>query len=316
MTLPDVINQFLIVPQPAGKLVPVYSDCVGMVGIAVFELQHPMGSCDFSGQRTCLLIHVRARHLYSVRQNISEPMGNGPVIAKRVCPDDDAAHPMHPVGQLPYGFGGQPLAGDPVGKKNEKMALGAGELAPMENDEIRKLISQSLNFRAGPPPVMLRQGDPCEPRISRRKLDFYNSLLDFAYSTMLFTRLNVLLRSRGLNPYLGFLHSHKDYYESLVTDLQEPFRARMDRLVVKLINLKVIKRTDFVVDDKTGGYRLNSDDAVPRFLEAFERECAVRMRGDGGTLKQLMVAQVQVLLSWVEEKGELFFYQTHRHKKL
>lgn len=144
-------------------------------------------------------------------------------------------------------------------------------------------------------------------RLPHRKGDLYNSLLDFAYF-LLFTRINVLLRSRGLNPYLGFLHSHKDHYESLVSDLQEPFRCRMDRMVVKLINLKVIKKTDFT-KDSGGGCRLVHD-AVGRFLEAFERECAVRMRGDGGTLIQLLVAQVQVLLNWAEGKGDLFFYQS------
>jgi len=54
-----------------------------------------------------------------------------------------------------------------------------------------------------------------DKRVPREKPDRYNTLLDMLYS-LLFTRFNVLLRSAGLNPYLGFLHSAQDQYESLV----------------------------------------------------------------------------------------------------
>ena len=122
----------------------------------------------------------------------------------------------------------------------------------------------------------------------------------------------MLLRSQGLNPYLGFLHSHKDRYESLVCDFQEPFRCRMDRMVVKLINRKVIKKDDFHRTHR--GYKLEGA-AVGRFLEAFERELSIQLRGDGGTLKQLLVAQVRIFLHWVNGQGELYFYELQKFEK-
>jgi hypothetical protein len=64
--------------------------------------------------------------------------------------------------------------------------------------------------------------------------------------TLLFSRINATVRTVGLNPYLGFLHSPQDNYESLVCDIEELFRARIDRFIIRLTNLKVVKRDDFV----------------------------------------------------------------------
>ena len=67
------------------------------------------------------------------------------------------------------------------------------------------------------------------------------------------------MRSKGLNPYLDFLHSHKNHYESLVWDLMEPFRYRMDRMVIKIVKRKTICADDFEMTRRQGkqnGYRL------------------------------------------------------------
>ena len=178
-------------------------------------------------------------------------------------------------------------------------------------------IQQLLGYEGDAARAMFRFGNDmvkvpdfrATARLPFRKPDHYNALLDFAYS-LLFSRINVLLRSQGLNPYLGFLHSHKDHFESLAADLQEPFRCRMDRLVIKLINRKVIQFGDFSKSNN-GAKRLEGP-AVGRFLEAFERECAIRLRGEGGTLQQLLVAQVRVVENWVCKGGEMFFYAAKR----
>jgi CRISPR-associated protein Cas1 len=154
-------------------------------------------------------------------------------------------------------------------------------------------------------PGFLKSKPQQEKREKRKKEDRFNSLLDFAYF-LLFTRINVLLLSQGLNPYLGILHSHKDYFESLSYDLVEPFRCRMDRMVLKLINLKMIKVSDFYFDQKYG-WRLKPD-GVGVFLDAFERELDTRRSGDAGTLKQLLYAQVKVVAKWVDGEAELIFY--------
>lgn len=142
-------------------------------------------------------------------------------------------------------------------------------------------------------------------RICHCRADPYNSLLDFA-SFLLFCKLNVLLRTMGLNPYLGVLHSSHDSYESLAADLQEMFRCRMDRMVLRLLNLRIIQAGDFEQDER-GGVRLNRQ-AAGRFIDYFERELSLRLISDPGTLKQLLVAQVSAIARWATGKQRLLFY--------
>jgi CRISPR-associated protein Cas1 len=132
--------------------------------------------------------------------------------------------------------------------------------------------------------------------------DAWNLLLDFAYS-LLFQRLNMLIRLRGLDPYLGFLHSPQARYESLVCDLQEPFRARCDRFVLKVVNRGQVTSTDFTTDPLTGlGL---APRAAARFLEAYARELDTRLGNDLGTWGRLIEAQVLAVERWVCE-GEPF----------
>ena len=140
--------------------------------------------------------------------------------------------------------------------------------------------------------------------------DRWNSLLDLAYS-MLFARLNTLLRTRGLCPFLGFLHSPINRFESLVCDLQEPFRARMDRFVTKLVNLRSIQEGDFEKRDD-GRFFLKSA-VVARFLETFEQEMKTRLRSEPGNLEQLLMGQVYAVEGWVKGNEELRFHQADYH---
>lgn len=118
-----------------------------------------------------------------------------------------------------------------------------------------------------------------------------------------FRVLNLLLRLRGLNPYLGFLHSSLNRYESLVCDLQEPFRARCDRFVLKLIKRNQILPADFTADPITG---LDlAPQAGARFLEAFAQELDTQLAGDRGTWARLLEAQVLVVERWARD-GEVF----------
>lgn len=144
-----------------------------------------------------------------------------------------------------------------------------------------------------------------ENRVCHRRADPYNSLLDFA-SFLLFCKLNVLVRTRGLNPYMGILHSSKDTYESLVSDLQEMFRYRMDRMLIRMINLRIIKEDDFE-DVPEGGQKLNRA-AAARFLNYFSRELSLRLTNEPGTLKQLLVAQVGVVARWATGNDRLIFF--------
>lgn len=137
----------------------------------------------------------------------------------------------------------------------------------------------------------------------RKRPDRINSLLNFGYY-LLFSRINATVRAVGLNPYLGFLHSPLDNYESLVCDIQEPFRARIDRFIIRLINLKVIRRDDFL---ETGeGFYLKKD-AVKRFVNHFEGEME-RKKGNTISLKETIYVQINIVKRWVMEEGSLSFY--------
>lgn len=151
------------------------------------------------------------------------------------------------------------------------------------------------------PEDFLRSGK----RRPRVKADPWNVLMDFL-SSLLFARLNVLLRSQGLNPYLGFLHSHKDDYESLVCDLQEPFRARMDRFAVRLLNRRMLRSEHFLFSPLYNNTWSLTREGVGIVLEAFSRELQLRLGGDGGSLLQLLVAQVQALRLWVLDEKMAF----------
>ena len=112
----------------------------------------------------------------------------------------------------------------------------------------------------------------------RERPDRINSLLNFGYH-LLFARLNSLVRGLGLNPYLGFLHESGERYETLVCDLQEPFRANVERLILTLINQHSVKVEDF--EETRWGLRLTGE-ASRSFALAFERMLARPPRGQGG----------------------------------
>ena len=145
-------------------------------------------------------------------------------------------------------------------------------------------------------------------RQPRDKPDRWNALLDFAY-TRLFARINVLLSARGLNPYLGFLHSPANNYESLACDLQEPFRARCDRWVLRLVNLRQVRPEDFEPDARAG--LCLTRPAIRRLLQAWEQEMDTRWAGDAGTLEQLLHAQVEAVRDWVYGPAALRLYRPH-----
>jgi len=139
----------------------------------------------------------------------------------------------------------------------------------------------------------------------RRKPDRINSLLNFGYY-LLFSRLNTTIRSLGLNPYLGFLHSPEDNYESLVSDMVELFRARIDRFILKIVNLKTITAQDFV-ETPRGMYLTR--EAAHKFLLQFEREMDIVPKNERLSLKEQLYYQALILRKWALEDGSLIFYR-------
>ncbi len=83
-------------------------------------------------------------------------------------------------------------------------------------------------------------------RNRRPPKDPINALLSFVY-TLLTNEVLSAVKSVGLDPYLGALHEISYGRPSLACDLVEEYRAFLgDRLVLGLINKKLVRRDDFV----------------------------------------------------------------------
>ncbi len=152
-------------------------------------------------------------------------------------------------------------------------------------------------------------GFPSAVRKPHEKPDRWNSLLDFGY-TQLFHHLNVIVRCEGLNPYLGFLHSPDDRFESLVADLQEPFRPRVDRWAVRLVRRKQITPDHFAADGS--GRTSLVPAAYPLLLEAFAEELSRVIRPSQHNLLDLLTSQVLAARSWADHGVLLRFYHEPR----
>lgn len=139
----------------------------------------------------------------------------------------------------------------------------------------------------------------------REKPDRMNSLLNFGYY-LLFSRINATIRAMGLNPYLGFLHSHADDYESLVCDIQELFRPHVDRLILRLIGLKSITAVHF--SETHRGFYLTRDGAA-RFIDQFEGEMERRTGKNKLSVKEAIYAQVLSVRNWALDEGSFTFYE-------
>ncbi len=83
-------------------------------------------------------------------------------------------------------------------------------------------------------------------RRPREKRDVINACLDIGY-TMLFSMVEALLKIYDFDIYCGIYHREFYMRKSLVCDMMEPMRTRIDQAVKKAITLKVITEDDFKV---------------------------------------------------------------------
>jgi CRISPR-associated endonuclease Cas1 len=113
-------------------------------------------------------------------------------------------------------------------------------------------------------------------RSRRPPTDPTNSLLSFGY-TLLFNNVMSLILVEGLNPYLGNLHRSERNDPQLAFDLMEEWRSPIvDSLVLKLINQKVLRPTDFTFPDQDGGVYLE-EKGRRIFLKHFEERLSALM---------------------------------------
>ncbi|GAB5046628.1 CRISPR-associated endonuclease Cas1 [Thermodesulfovibrio sp. TK110] len=138
---------------------------------------------------------------------------------------------------------------------------------------------------------------------NRKSPDPINSLLNIC-SHLTFNRIRTIVCSHGLNPYLGFLHSPENNYESLVADLQELLRARMDSFIINLVNLKMIEKKDFKEID--GTYLLKSS-MLPKLIIQYEEYLNKVYSSDASSLNDFIYTQVEKIKNWINKDEELIF---------
>jgi CRISPR-associated protein Cas1 len=81
-------------------------------------------------------------------------------------------------------------------------------------------------------------------RMPRTKIDIANTLLDLGY-TLLFNFIDSSLGIYGFDTYKGFYHKLFFQRKSLTCDLVEPFRAIIDKQLLKSYHLGQINKKDF-----------------------------------------------------------------------
>ena len=129
--------------------------------------------------------------------------------------------------------------------------------------------------------------------------------MNFGYY-MLFSRISATLRALGLNPYLGFLHESGERFETLTCDVQELFRAHVDRLNLRVVGQKVIRPEHF--HETAHGLRMTGD-AVRTYVLQFELEMARRPKSGGLCWSEAIYAQCRNVRYFFCERRDLTFYR-------
>jgi CRISP-associated protein Cas1 len=148
-------------------------------------------------------------------------------------------------------------------------------------------------------PVLDRAGFGWHGRRRRPPPDPVNALLSLSY-TLAGQELEGFVGARGLDPAFGFLHTVEDGRPSLALDLLEPFRPlAADRLVLTLLNRKVLQPEDFAKRmDERGGVILTPE-ALPRFLNAWEESLLEPRPWAPKGLRAAMEQQVAGMEAWL-----------------
>lgn len=118
--------------------------------------------------------------------------------------------------------------------------------------------------------VLLKKEWGFKGRIKRPPTDPVNALLSYGY-TLLFYNVYALLRARGLNPHVGYLHPLRAGHPALASDLIEEFRAIIvDAVVLNVLLNNRLKQDDFIFPASPGEPCLLTRDGRKKFIGALE----------------------------------------------
>jgi CRISPR-associated protein Cas1 len=133
--------------------------------------------------------------------------------------------------------------------------------------------------------------------------DPVNALLSLSY-TMVFNEILSLLDGLGFDPYLGFFHNIAYGRASLASDLLEEFRAPLaDRIVLNLLNNRMLKEEDFYTNPKTAGVYLKRE-ALKNYFAQYEsflnREFIHPLTKENTTFRKCFRKQAEAIASSIK----------------
>ncbi len=164
--------------------------------------------------------------------------------------------------------------------------------------------SAARNYFSALPILLKAEGVSFNGRKRRPPPDPVNALLSFGY-TLLGSRIQALLDASGFDPYLGFMHRADYGRPSLALDLLEPYRAPLvDRLMIRLFNLRIIQPADFTLSESQG-CRLTPP-AMKKFFTVWEKN--LQKSQTDSTIKKQIESLARVL------KGEQEYPEHYRFK--
>lgn len=148
---------------------------------------------------------------------------------------------------------------------------------------------------------MVLGGFTFEGRKKHPSTDPVNALLSFGY-TLLFNEISSLLDGLGFDPYLGYFHEVDYGRASLAADIQEEFRAVVDRFTLFLINNRMLGMEDFYRNEKDGSMYLKRE-AMKKYFAEYEkgigREFKHPETGDSTTLRKCFRIQAEKLAGYI-----------------
>lgn len=108
-----------------------------------------------------------------------------------------------------------------------------------------------------------------------------NAMLSFGY-TLLYNRIVSVLRDRGFNSKIGFIHQGRGSHHALASDMMENLRHVAERVVLALIHRHEIQTDHFAVSQRKDMmvYRMNGD-GFRKFIIRFEQTMNARFTGSG-----------------------------------
>jgi CRISPR-associated protein Cas1 len=141
--------------------------------------------------------------------------------------------------------------------------------------------------------------------------DPVNLCLNYAYG-VLEGICRKAINSVGLEPSIGFLHESSDYQtkQSLVYDVQEPFRWLCDATTIEAFESCVVDMKDFYFMGDDYRYRIEVD-AKKKFLELLKNRFNSSVRYKGKMWKWDTIIQNKT-----KELGRFLFGKSKKLKKL